>query len=111
MPSFQMDNVLRSSKEYLINHIFLPLRLPQQDDESSDNDQALCTATLRGIKQFAHYVDCKDWGLVEEMLSNLLKLYQFADLDLRIQTMTDMLVNQVDAKGAPFHDFHLWIRS
>ena len=41
-----------NSLEYIINHVFLPPKLPQEDDSSPINDSALTNEVLRALEAF-----------------------------------------------------------
>ena len=41
-----------SNLPYIINHVFLPPKLPQKDDSSPSRDAALAETLLEGLKAF-----------------------------------------------------------
>ena len=41
-----------SNLPYIINHVFLPPKLPQKDDSSPSRDAALAEALLEGLEAF-----------------------------------------------------------
>ncbi|KAG6887053.1 hypothetical protein C0992_001000 [Termitomyces sp. T32_za158] len=71
------------STEYIINHVFLPPRLPQAGDPSTENDLALLDLVIRHAKDFAGTMssDAFDWGPIIKMLENLRIIYSVSALD------------------------------
>ena len=59
--------------DYIINHVFVPPKLPQECDD--DRDVALCRMAYEAAVQFPEYLaECHrpQWGVVTRMLENLL---------------------------------------
>ncbi|KAH0579582.1 hypothetical protein H2248_002433 [Termitomyces sp. 'cryptogamus'] len=71
------------SLEYIINHVFLPPRLPQSGDLSMINDLALLDLVIGNARAFAGSMssDCSSWSPIIEMLENLRNIYSFSALD------------------------------
>ncbi|KAH7924414.1 hypothetical protein BV22DRAFT_1013320 [Leucogyrophana mollusca] len=70
------NTCLRSiqSLEYIITHVFCPLKLPLHDDHSVANDLALSDAVLQSALVFREHLLPKkqaDWDQMERMLENL----------------------------------------
>ena len=59
------------SLEYLIRHIFCPLRLPDGDDHSLDNDRALSRATYSAACAYSQYTSSTQWQCIVDMLQSL----------------------------------------
>ncbi|KAF8439804.1 hypothetical protein L210DRAFT_3540380 [Boletus edulis BED1] len=60
--------------EYIITHVFCPLRLPGGDDHSIPNDQALMEAVIDAAHAYTHVVTDagqSEWRPIEKMLENL----------------------------------------
>ncbi|KAG6377846.1 hypothetical protein JVT61DRAFT_14627 [Boletus reticuloceps] len=60
--------------EYIITHVFCPLRLPGGDDHSLPNDQALMEAVIDAAHAYTHVVadaGQSEWHPIEKMLENL----------------------------------------
>ncbi|RMZ83548.1 hypothetical protein DV738_g1146, partial [Chaetothyriales sp. CBS 135597] len=47
-----MDKLSSSAVSYLIHHIFLPPKLPNQDDSSPENESALLNTTIDALEEF-----------------------------------------------------------
>jgi len=62
------------SLEYLITHIFCPLRLPEGDDNSLDNSLALSRAAYSAACAYAQHTSdsaSTQWQCIVKMLRNL----------------------------------------
>jgi hypothetical protein len=60
--------------EYIITHIFCPIKLPQHDDHTATRDRALLDVVLgsaRSFKSFLPHDDQEQWGPLLKMLENL----------------------------------------
>ncbi|KAJ6533694.1 hypothetical protein B0H19DRAFT_1272335 [Mycena capillaripes] len=68
---------------YLINHLFLPLQLPQQEDNSPQADHALCTRVIREAISFRGTLVSPDesqrWDVIIRMLQQLARTQQSMD--------------------------------
>ncbi|KAK8019158.1 hypothetical protein PG990_004296 [Apiospora arundinis] len=53
---------------YVIHHVFLPPRLPQQDDFGTSSDQALTGAVLDAMEHFKQYVSPEDSAVFQSAL-------------------------------------------
>jgi len=68
-----------SSKEdirYVLNHVFLPPKLPQEDDYDANHDVALCRLAYQASLEFDTFLSQpqqKKWSTVKQMLKNLLE--------------------------------------
>ena len=70
--------------EYIITHVFCPLRLPGIDDHTFSNDQALIGAVLDAAQAYTRVVadaGQSEWPPIERMLENLGVTIQSARLD------------------------------
>ncbi|KAI3609463.1 hypothetical protein WG66_001304, partial [Moniliophthora roreri] len=59
---------------YIINHVFLPPKLPQSCDESAENYAGLCRVILRCAQEYREKVPEEErprWDPVVKMLDNL----------------------------------------
>ncbi|KAG6835204.1 hypothetical protein H0H93_003933, partial [Arthromyces matolae] len=72
--------------EYIINHIFLPPRLPQASDDSIKNDIALCNCVIRNAKAFSKLNTSDDnlWNPIIRMLENLHTIASRGALDKQV---------------------------
>ena len=62
---------------YIINHIFLPLKLPQEDDSDAKKDAAIIKELLVALRLFqAHMPEGQrsQWSPCINMISTMLKL-------------------------------------
>ena len=60
--------------EYLITHVFCPLKLPDGDDHSLDNDCALSSVTHSAACDFSEHTSVSasaQWQYIVKMLQNL----------------------------------------
>lgn len=53
---------------YIIHHVFLPPRLPQQDDLTTSSDQALMGAVLDAMERFKRYITQEDTAVFQSAL-------------------------------------------
>ncbi|KAK7056950.1 hypothetical protein VNI00_002668 [Paramarasmius palmivorus] len=63
--------------DYIINHVFLPLKLPQKSDESADNYAALCRVIAQCSEQYRERVPDHEkpiWDPIVKMLNTLCAL-------------------------------------
>jgi len=60
--------------KYHINHIFLPLKLPQSDDQDIDKDLAICDRVIacgRDFQQLLPACRTNTWDLILMMMERL----------------------------------------
>jgi hypothetical protein len=73
--------------EYIITHVFCPLRLPDVVDHAFSNDHDLIRAVLDAAQVYSTRVDAdagqSEWPPIERMLENLGMTVQSARLDKR----------------------------
>ena len=65
------------SLSYIINHVFLPPKLPQEDDSGVVEDSALiveCEAALESFQAHLPSHDCRRWAACIRMLRKMLEL-------------------------------------
>ncbi|KAF8425082.1 hypothetical protein L210DRAFT_3567617, partial [Boletus edulis BED1] len=80
--------------EYIITHVFCPLRLPGADDHSFPNDQALIEAVVDAAHAYTRVVadaSHSEWHSIENMLENLSATVRSAKLD------TGLVMSQLDS--------------
>ncbi len=66
------------SLTYIINHVFMPPKLPQANDDSAENDEALCTTAFRCAEEYVAHLPTEKlpaWRSVVSMLSRIRELY------------------------------------
>lgn len=69
-----------SRLEYIINHVILPPKLPQEDDSNTDHDVHLlqkCQAALEAFQATLPPPERSDWIPCKEMVSSLLKMRSY----------------------------------
>ena len=106
-----MDIKQTSTKEleYVLNHVFLPPQLPQEQDTGNEADLGavtLCTLAYEAAVQFPQYLSVQDqsqWAFVIKMLGNLLDTTRVFEKQVQIDKILNMKV------GGRFfrHDFFL----
>ncbi|KAG8215417.1 hypothetical protein J3R82DRAFT_9025 [Butyriboletus roseoflavus] len=70
--------------EYIVTHVFLPLKLPGGDDHTLRNDRSLAGAIASVAHIYSGHVDkanLPEWGRISGMLDNLQATVQFESLD------------------------------
>lgn len=63
-----------SMLEYIITHIFCPIKLPQHDDYADTSDRALLDVVLGSARKFVSFLphdDQEEWGPLLKTLKNL----------------------------------------
>ncbi|KAG2357480.1 hypothetical protein BDR07DRAFT_1490680 [Suillus spraguei] len=99
-----------SSLEYIINHVFLPLKLPQGSDQSLENDLALSQAVFDAAITFSGQLPSDQlplWASSLKMLRNLKDSIRFSvmsakEVESQIHAMDteDVLVYMIRAQNA-----------
>jgi hypothetical protein len=79
---------------YVVDHVFLPPKLPQKDDSSDSNDATLCDMVYQVAKAYRNVLPARTqrrWTPILEMLYNIHTLHQSSLSDDRIiSAMQDM---------------------
>ncbi|PPQ64858.1 hypothetical protein CVT26_002576 [Gymnopilus dilepis] len=73
---------------YLLHHVFLPPKLPQEEDLTTDHEAALCRAAYNASKKFVSFLDNEkqaEWGRVSKMLKMFLKTTRAPDKAAMVQ--------------------------
>ena len=94
-----------STLEYIVTHVFFPLQLPDEDDQSVRSDRSLAGAIATAAHLYAVHVSDTDiplWGSILRMLDNLQAIVQHQELDRSLAV--SQLRTMVDG-GEPF-GFH-----
>ena len=87
---------------YLLHHVFLPPKLPQEEDLTTDHEVALCRAAYNASKKFVSFLDNEkqaEWGRVSKMLKMFLKTTRAPDKAAMVQ---DILLLAEGGKLCPF---------
>lgn len=70
---------------YIMNHIFMPPKLPQANDDSAENDEALCVTAYRCAVQYVIHLPTEklpSWRRIIRMLSSIRELYIAHNVDV-----------------------------
>ena len=73
-----------STLQYLVTHVFSPLRLPDGDDHSVSNDRSLAAAVASVAQLYAPHATEANidlWRNISQMLNHLRTAVQFQCLD------------------------------
>ncbi|KAG8217925.1 hypothetical protein J3R82DRAFT_6091 [Butyriboletus roseoflavus] len=92
MPYSVLDHGDIRTLEYLITHVFLPLKLPDGDDHSARNDRSLAGAIASVAHIYSGHVDTAnlpEWHRISGMLDNLQATVQFESLD-QLRTVSQL---------------------
>ncbi|KAG0694113.1 hypothetical protein DFH29DRAFT_1035335, partial [Suillus ampliporus] len=100
----------QSGLEYIVNHVFLPLKLPQGSDYSLENDLALCQAVVDAALAFSDQLSSDKqllWKNSLKMLRNLKDSIRFSamsvkEVEFQISAMdnNDVLLYIIHAQNA-----------
>ncbi|KAH7908220.1 hypothetical protein BJ138DRAFT_1207474 [Hygrophoropsis aurantiaca] len=88
------DFQVTASLEFIINHVFCPLKLPQEDDESTNHNLALSMAVSRSALKFREHLLSEDllrWDQMTKMLTNIGATMNYATLP------DDIVVSQLQS--------------
>ncbi|KAG7450735.1 uncharacterized protein BT62DRAFT_884237 [Guyanagaster necrorhizus] len=96
---------------YIVNHVFMPPVLPQQDDRDISNDAALCDAVLECARCYRAYLQndvhkLQKWNIIIDMLQNfkatLTATLGSAEVERQLSSMNigDILVYHINAQNA-----------
>jgi hypothetical protein len=72
--SSESEEIDTAALEYIITHIFCPIKLPQNDDYTAKSDCALLNVVLCSARNFVSFLpdnDQEQWGPLLKMLENL----------------------------------------
>ncbi len=53
---------------YMVHHIFLPPKLPQEDDSSEEYETALVETTINALREFKEYVTDNCQGTMDSII-------------------------------------------
>jgi hypothetical protein len=95
MPKLSMD---QPSLEYIINHVFCPLKLPQASDHTLENDLALSQAVLDAAQAFNDQLPSDKqqlWARSFKMLQNLRGSIRFSVMSLEeVESQINAMVDK-----------------
>jgi len=89
---------LSQSLHYIINHVFLPPKLPQEDDSDVKEESALieqCEEALRSFQALISPNEHERWAVCTKMLSKMLAMRDVSGdmtsgkVEASLESMTD----------------------
>ena len=91
MANVNSEPVFMEDLLYIFNHVFLPPKLPQEDDYDPGHDFALCEFAYHASHDFAHSLSDKfqqrKWESVSRMVKGLLKAISILDKHEIVRTI------------------------
>ena len=105
MPSSVLDREDLSTLEYIVTHVFCPLQLPGEDDQSVHNDRSLAGAIAAAARFYAVHASDTNiplWHSISRMLDHLRAIVQPPNLD---RSLTTSQLHNMNVGGEPvgFH--------
>ncbi len=82
-----MDDALLN---YIINHVFLPPILPQEDDRDEKHESGLCSILLECAQRYQSHLDENG----QQKWSHILKMLQNFELSLRMSLSLKLVYDQ-----------------
>lgn len=70
----ESEEIIKAALQYIITHIFCPIKLPQDDDYTAKSDWALLNTVLSSARDFVSFLpnsDQEQWGPLLKMLENI----------------------------------------
>lgn len=84
--------------EYIINHVFLPPKLPQEDDRDSAKSAALAEELVEALRAFRTYSTQQDlptWTSLARMVENMSRIRDESG-DMNPDKLEQTLLQMVD---------------
>ena len=78
---------------YLLNHVFLPPKLPQQNDSDQEQDIVLCQQIYSATREFTGFLSQhqrQKWSVLRRMLKMLVQTSCSSDNDLLIRNILQL---------------------
>ncbi|KAF8901480.1 hypothetical protein CPB84DRAFT_1815184 [Gymnopilus junonius] len=108
MANLNSDSPSEDDLLYMLHHVFLPPKLPQQDDSDVERDIALCDLTHRTSLEFQRFLSDlqqQQWSSVSRMLQMLLQTTRNLDQGILEKNILDLgeggsLALQIHAQNA-----------
>ena len=105
MPHQETDFLEYETLQYLITHVFCPLKLPHGGDHSLDNDRALSSMAYREACDYSQYISdsaSAQWQYIVKMLWNLDHTMSSNALD---EALIDSQIQSMETGGMSFGVF------
>ena len=86
---------LEDTLRYVLNHVFLPPKLPQEDDYHADNDAVLCRFAYEASLEFAAFLSQSQqgrWSIVIQMLKNMLETTRTLEKDVLVTKISQLQI-------------------
>ncbi|KIM46712.1 hypothetical protein M413DRAFT_23079 [Hebeloma cylindrosporum] len=90
----EQEDILR----YVLNHVFLPPKLPQEDDYDAERDAALCRFAYDASLEFGAFLSQSQqaqWSTVSQMLKNMLESTRVLDKDVLVTNISHLEIGAV----------------
>ena len=74
----------------MLNHVFLPPKLPQEDDANASHRAALCRFVYKASCRFTTFLSQaqqQQWSIISQMLKTLLETTQVLDKDVLVKNI------------------------
>ena len=89
---------MRKALDYIINHVFLPPKLPQRDDSDVTNSVCLIKQLLAALRSFQDHLPEQNrskWTPCIKMVGNLLELqdHQGGLVATKVETMLGEMID------------------
>lgn len=78
---------------YILNHVFIPPRLPQEDDHDDNHDIALCRVICDASQRFAGFLSQPQrglWSTVDQMLQKVLRTTEVLGKDILVDNILSL---------------------
>ena len=101
-----MDPLSSTAINYVVHHIFLPIRLPQCDDHDIENDFAICDILINRATAFKEFLPdsrATVWISVVKMIHQLQGLYATTVFD---EERLHRLMQSLELEGYTFSCGH-----
>ena len=98
----ETDSLEYETLQYLITHVFCPLKLPDGDDHSFDNDRALSSVAYKSACDYFQHISGSahaQWKCVVKMLQNLDRTVSLNVLD---EALIDSQIRSMNIGGMNF---------
>ncbi|KAI2469049.1 hypothetical protein F4781DRAFT_395603 [Annulohypoxylon bovei var. microspora] len=87
---------IKSAKQtsYIVNHVFLPSKVPQEDDYEVEHEEALLEAVLETLFTFKDYVQDSDTSVVDSIINSLKTLHSFTIEEQLLEAFEEYVIKK-----------------